>query len=177
VRGDAARWRAFVALAREVFDKGDAWAGGQPEPMPVLIPGAEGWATAALRRACLKGRRALDRDDVVGVVLALIETGHAGRDVEIINRWLATIDRVEEERTRRRARSRQARLADRDAKLIPLLEAAPEPARLSYVRAARWLRQKGHSSLSERTLRNRLSAIWPFPKKRPVKRTDPRVSS
>jgi hypothetical protein len=137
--GDAVRWRVLVALARAVFDAGDAWAGGQPEPMPVLIPGAEGWATAALRRACLKGRRALDRDDVAGVLLALIEVGHAGRYPEIIKRWLATIDRVEGERPRRRARTKRARLAVRDEEMIAHLKTAPQSALESNGKAARWL--------------------------------------
>jgi hypothetical protein len=160
VRGDAARWRAFVDLAREVFAKGDVWAASQPEPMPVLVPGAEGWATAPLHRACLKGCHALARDDLEGVVFALIETGHAGRYPEIIERWLATIGRVGEERARRRARTKQATFEDRDARMIEQLKAAAPPSALtSNKRTAERLIQEKYSDLSVSAIVRRESVM------------------
>jgi hypothetical protein len=90
---DADRWREFVIRAREMFDRGDAWAAEQANPEGVpLFEGADGWATAALRLACGKGRLALEHGDVAGIVLSLVEAGHAGRYLEIVNRWVRTLE-------------------------------------------------------------------------------------
>lgn len=155
---DAERWREFAAMAREVFDRGDAWAAerSDPEGVPVLFEGAEGWSTAPLRLACGKGRLALERGDVAGVVLALVEAGHAGRNLEIVERILASIERVGKERARHASTTRSARTADSDRKLLSALAKARPADRSTPNSAATWLRSSGHSNLSHRQLVRRL---------------------
>jgi hypothetical protein len=166
---DASRWREFVDVAREVFDRGDAWASEQadPEGVPVLFEGAEGWATSPLRLACGKGRLALERDDVAGVVLALVEAGHAGRSLEIVERWVRALEAVGKERRRRAVKTLTARKADRDRELLAkIAEALPLRRKTPHV-AAKWLCEQGHTSLSARQVERRLSKVWDVLESRP----------
>jgi hypothetical protein len=159
---DAARWREFAALAREIFDRGDAWAAEQPAPegVPVLFEGAEGWATVPLRAACAKGRGALERGDVAKIVLALVETGHAGRSPEIVKRWVRTLEAVGKERRRRATATSTARKDERDRGLLERLAEAPAAHRSTPNAAARWLRANGHTGLSHRHVVRRLRKRW-----------------
>jgi hypothetical protein len=154
---DAARWREFVALARDVFDQGDAWGRAQSDPVPALFPAAEGWATAPLIWACGKGRIALERGDIAGAVLALVEAGHVGRNLELVERIFASAERVGKERARRAGRTRRRTLeADRDRKLLAFLANAPATYRRNPHAAARWLWEKGHTKLTRGQVERRL---------------------
>jgi hypothetical protein len=166
---DAVRWREFVAMARVVFDHGDAWATEQadPEGMPVLFQDAEGWATSPLRLACGKGRLALESGDVAGVVLALVEAGRAGRNLEIVERWTRTLEAVDKERQRRAIKTLTVRKADRDRDLLAKLAEAPPLRRKNPHVAAKWLREQGHTNLSPRQIERRLSKVWDALKSRP----------
>jgi hypothetical protein len=157
---DAERWREFVALAKEVFERADAWAHAQKDPVPALFQGAEGWATAPLRAACVKGRIALERGDVAGVVRALLEAGHGARNLEIVERWIRTIEALGKERRRRSARTLVARKADRDRDLLAKLAKALPLRRRNPSVAARWLREQGHTNLSPGQVERRLRKLW-----------------
>jgi hypothetical protein len=167
---DAERWREFVARAREIFDLGDAWAAEQPDPegVPVLFQGAQGWATSPLRLACGKGRLALERGDVAGVVLALVEAGHAGRSLEIVKRWLRTIEAIGRERRRRAKGTLIARKDDRDRDLLAKLAEAPATYRSNPNAAATWLRDNGHTGLTHGQVYRRLRKCWDIVKSRPA---------
>ena len=165
---DAARWREFVVVARELFDRGDAWGSEQADPEGVpVFRGAEGWATSPLRLACGNGRLALERGDVAGVALALVEAGHAGRNLEIVERWIRTLEAVGKERRRRAVKTLSGRKADRDSDLLAKLAEAPPLRRKNPHVAAKWLREQGHTNLSPRQIERRLSEVWDALESRP----------
>jgi hypothetical protein len=149
VTGDAARWRELVALARGVFDDGDAWADRHDQDAD----------TAPMRRACRRGRLALERGDVAGIARALVDAGRAERTARSTALAVAAIRRA---RQRRRGRTKQATFRARDAEMIEHLKAAPPSALKSNRQAARWLidnhpvEKRGGDMLGERQLIERL---------------------
>jgi hypothetical protein len=167
---DDERWREFVARAREIFDLGDAWAAEQADPEGVpVFEGAESWTTAPLRLACVKGRLALDRGDVGAAVIALVEAGHAGRDLEFVKRWLRTFEAIDTERRRRAGSTLIARKAARDRDLFAKLAEAPATYRKNPHAAATWLRDNEHiGDLTRDQVYRRLRKGWDVVENRPA---------